>query len=314
VDDLLEEHGADVCRWWVSSLVYDRNIKVAPKLFRRAHSSYQRIRATLRFMAGNLYDLSVDEPGTGSPAVNNALVPWKEIPATSIDAFVLQQALDLVAPVAADFESYDFRKVRRRLLQFFQETLSELYFPAVRDRLYCDAQDSARRRVTQTAFWHLSSLLSALLAPIIPHTAEETFRSLRRKPEDSIHLHEISDFLFEMHADPLWPKVLVLRGRANNALRRAHGGEIKSGRDAGLVLPDPEGYLSRFEEELPYVLGVSRVEIDPGAKGIAVRDLRRKPLCQRSRRRDSTVALRKGGVWLSDRDYQVVQSRRQREG
>src|SRR5690606_26201933 len=33
VDELLKDYGADVCRWWVSSLAYENDIKVDPEFF-----------------------------------------------------------------------------------------------------------------------------------------------------------------------------------------------------------------------------------------------------------------------------------------
>ena len=53
-------------------------------------------------------------------------------------------------------------------------------------------------------------------------------------------------------------------------------------------------------------MGVSRVELDPAAKSLAVRDLREEPRCERSRKRDGTVRQRPDGGMLSDRDAAAV--------
>ncbi len=56
VEDLLKQHGADVCRWWTASLNYTHDMKVDWEFFRVASDEYRKVRNTLRFMIGNLAD------------------------------------------------------------------------------------------------------------------------------------------------------------------------------------------------------------------------------------------------------------------
>ena len=48
VEALLKKHGADVCRWWVSSLNYTNDIKADMKFFATAGEEYRKIRNTLQ--------------------------------------------------------------------------------------------------------------------------------------------------------------------------------------------------------------------------------------------------------------------------
>jgi isoleucyl-tRNA synthetase len=54
--------------------------------------------------------------------------------------------------------------------------LSSLYVDITKDRMYCDAPDSPRRRATQAAMREIFDALSRLLAPILVFTAEEAWR------------------------------------------------------------------------------------------------------------------------------------------
>ena len=41
--------------------------------------------------------------------------------------------------------------------------------------MYCDKPDSPRRRRTQTAMFRIADALIRLIAPIMPHTADEAW-------------------------------------------------------------------------------------------------------------------------------------------
>lgn len=52
VSDLLQRYGADICRWWVSSLNYTNDIKVDWDFFKVASDEYRKVRNTIRFLLG----------------------------------------------------------------------------------------------------------------------------------------------------------------------------------------------------------------------------------------------------------------------
>ena len=54
VEDLLKQHGADICRWWTASLNYTQDMKVDWEFFKVASDEYRKVRNTLRFLLGNL--------------------------------------------------------------------------------------------------------------------------------------------------------------------------------------------------------------------------------------------------------------------
>ena len=66
VDELLKDYGADVCRWWVSSLAYDNDSKVDMSFFDVASESYRKVRNTVRFLLGNIGEESMAPPPPNS--------------------------------------------------------------------------------------------------------------------------------------------------------------------------------------------------------------------------------------------------------
>ncbi|HEY1123074.1 MAG TPA: class I tRNA ligase family protein, partial [Haloferula sp.] len=70
---------------------------------------------------------------------------------------------------------FEFRKVFNSLNQFCSTDLSAIYIDATKDRMYCDAKNSVRRRASQTAMYDVFQALAKLLAPILVYTADEAW-------------------------------------------------------------------------------------------------------------------------------------------
>ncbi|HVZ94135.1 MAG TPA: isoleucine--tRNA ligase [Phycisphaerales bacterium] len=315
VEALMKNYGADVCRWWVASLAFENDIKADVSFFDTAGEAYRKVRNTLRFMLSNLSDFTPDAgltAGSGGASLS-------DIPPASLEAWVLGEFDSMSAQVKKCCHDCDFREATSTLYNFCNDTLSALYCAATKDRLYCDKADSPRRRRTQKTMWLLTDGLCRLLAPIMPHTADEAFRALHKigandSPERSVHLLA---YLAPLSAqglkiDPAWPTAIAARDTALKALeteraKGAGGGGLENPLDAGLTIPDPDGALAKFDPaDLADLLGVSRVKADRAASEPTVQDLRNEPRCERSWKRDGTVKQRSDGGMLSDRDALAV--------
>jgi isoleucyl-tRNA synthetase len=283
VDDLLKDFGADVCRWWVGSLAYENDIKVDMSFFEIAAESYRKVRNTLRFLLGNVGD---------SFGI--------EISPTSIDGWVLGELSKMETKVISALRSYDFRMAQQSLYDFCNDTLSSVYLATVKDRLYCDEQDSPRRQQTTATIRIVSDTLVRLLAPFMPHTADEAWRALHGDDAKSVHLETFAETDFV--SDSSWSQVMTVRDQALKALEEAKDDGIENPLDAGFVLPST---LSNFDEtDLADLCGVSRISFEGDC--VIVQDLREEPRCERSWKRDGTVRLRSDGGMLSDRDAKAV--------
>ena len=86
----------------------------------------------------------------------------------------------MIAECRDAYAAYEFHKVYHTLNQFCAVDLSSLYIDITKDRMYCDAPDSPRRRATQSAMHKIFDALCRLLAPILVFTAEEAWRYLGR--------------------------------------------------------------------------------------------------------------------------------------
>lgn len=293
VEDLVKDFGADVCRWWVSSLAYENDSKVDTEYFKLAGESYRKVRNTVRFLLSNLADFDQEKHS----------VDLEQIEPNTIDGWILGHAAGVERTVRDAMLGYSFREAHLAIFDFCNDALSATYCVAVKDRLYCDSTDSPRRRRCQTTVFVLADLLSRLLAPIIPYTASEIFESLHG---DGIELFESSHLGLEYESATEWPAVLQLRDGVLKALEKAKARGIENPLDAGVVVPDPDDLFEDFTEDFTDLCGVSRARFEQGTSEILVEDLRDEPRCERSWKRDGTVKKRTDGGMLSDRDAAAV--------
>jgi isoleucyl-tRNA synthetase len=164
--NVVEQYGADVLRLWVASTNYFEDVRFGPNILKQVAESYRRLRNTLRFLLGALADFT---PGRDSvdPAQLDELDRW-----------ALHALQGLIADVSRAYESYEFHRATRALLDFCTTDLSAFYFDVLKDRLYASAPNDPVRRSAQTALYEIASALTRMLSPILSHTAEEAWQML----------------------------------------------------------------------------------------------------------------------------------------
>jgi isoleucyl-tRNA synthetase len=216
--------------------------------------------------------------------------------------------------VRAAYARYDFRTVHNSVYDFCNPTLSAVYLAAVKDRLYCDRPASPRRRRTQGALWLMTDGLCRLLATVLCHTADEAYRALWKADQPNalgegrcVHLQDLPTPP-DVAVDAAWNVVMALRPQVQGAIEAAKAETgVENPLDAGVILPDPDGLLERFDPaDLADLVGVSRAMLDQGLTAPRVVDLRAEPRCERSWKRDGTVKRRVDGGMLSDRDAEAL--------
>ena len=296
VEDLLQRYGADVCRWWVGSLNCDNDIKVDQSHFDIVGEQYRKVRNTIRFMLGNLGDFD---------ALHHSH-HFVDEDAASVDAWAMGELTRLIRATCDAYGNYGFRRAHEAVFGFCNQTMSSVYLAAVKDRLYCDHVDSLRRRRTQTTLHRIASSLIRLLAPLIPHTADEAWRVLYGD-DRCVHLEQFPnvDQPSQVLVDARWDSVMEVRDQWLRGLETFRQEQsVDNPLDLGLRLG---GNLDGFApEDLADLCGLSRVVLVGNRDEFYVEDLRNEPRCERSWKRDGTVSQRNDGGWLSDRDANAL--------
>lgn len=162
----VKKYGADVVRLWVASQDYRSDIVVSEERINKVGETYRGIRNALRYQLSNLYDFQPAEHRVSDEQL------------TGLDRWILGEFARLEAEVLAAYDAYEFHVVYQKISQFVAVELSALYHDAIKDRLYTDPANSARRRSTQTALHRLVTGLCQMLSPILAFTADEAWEQI----------------------------------------------------------------------------------------------------------------------------------------
>ncbi len=157
--------GADVLRLWVASVDYTSDVLIGPALLRQLSETYRKVRGTLRYLLGNLHDFD--------PAAH--AVPWEKLPAA--DRVALRRLGALTREVEEAYGAYAFSRAFSALNAFTVVFLSSFYLDCAKDRLYVRSPDAPSRRAAQTVLAAALRAMTAALAPLAPHMAEDAFRA-----------------------------------------------------------------------------------------------------------------------------------------
>ena len=296
VEDMLSKYGADICRWWVSSLSYSNDIKVDWEFFDVAADEYRKIRNTVRFLLGNLSDFD--------PAEDS--IEFEEEDRYSIDHWAYCEFTRFADETAEAYSGFRYKQASDLIFSFCCDEMSAVYLACIKDRLYCEKKDSRKRRRAQTVMYQVADGIIKFLAPVLVHTSFEAYKSLKKDDDVNVHL-ETFPRVEKVEADKIWNDVMDIRKSCLKALEDARGeGGINNPLDAALAVTVNEDLFDRikkFELELEDLCGVSRFEILAGEEiHVELTDLSQEPRCERSWKRGRTVKKRSNGRFLSERD------------
>jgi isoleucyl-tRNA synthetase len=301
--NIIQQIGVDVLRLFISSTDYSEDVRIGDEILKRVTESYRRIRNTFRFMLANLSDFD--------PAVDRVAFEDME----RLDRYALHKLEDLVANVIPAYDAYEFHKVYRLVYSFCSQELSSLYLDILKDRLYASAPKSALRRSAQTVLYEVTSVLARLIAPIIPHTAEEVWQYIPGEKAESVllaHFPFVRPDYTDKGTAERGDKILEVREQVLLALEEARqSGKIGKPMESRVVLHVPATefeFLKEFEELLPSVFIVSQVElVDAGDDPLSVEVVAPNGVkCERCWLILESVGSHEDHPGLCDRCYEVV--------
>jgi isoleucyl-tRNA synthetase len=256
-----EQYGADVLRLLVASMDYADDIRISERAIKETSEAYRKIRNTLRYLLGNLEDYARFDPA----AVDLARLH-------EIDRWALGQLNAVIRDVVAAYERFEFYRVYQRLYQFMSVELSSFYLDVLKDRLYAEAPDNPDLLAARFVLARLHDHLTRLLAPILPHTAEESYDYLPAGPDKpaSVHLTQFprpEERWDDSERDARWAVLLEARQtvlRTLEGLRKAK--TIGSAQEAAVKLAASDAdrtLLDGHEDLLATLCLVSELRIVP---------------------------------------------------
>jgi isoleucyl-tRNA synthetase len=268
-EKIFQHYGADVLRLWVAATDYRGEMTVSDEIFKRVADAYRRIRNTSRFMLANLNGFSPIKDGVTSGQM------------LALDYWIVRKCQLLQKDVIENYHDYNFLNVYQKIHNFCVIELGGFYLDVIKDRQYTTQADSLARRSTQTAMYHVLEMFSRLIAPILSFTADEIWQSIPGERVASVFLSDFSESVAEFSesesfSDEFWQKVIAVKTAVNKELEAKRAAKkLGSSLSAEVDLycnDDLANLLACFEEELRFVLIVSRASIHPidSAAGSAV--------------------------------------------
>jgi isoleucyl-tRNA synthetase len=204
-----------------------------------------------------------------------------------IDRWILERLHSVLTDCLAGYAAYDFRKVVTTITQFVSGDLSALYIDITKDRMYCDAADSPRRRATQATIREITETLTKLLAPILAYTADETWEFLGHS--DSVHLEafpQANSLFANSEATAAVEELLRARAVIQQAIEAARQAKkIGSNLEATVKLTLPEaGFTNPVFQDLSSLQEffiLSDLHITRGSELAASVEVCTNPKCER---------------------------------
>uniref|UniRef100_V5GF78 isoleucine--tRNA ligase n=2 Tax=Kalmanozyma brasiliensis (strain GHG001) TaxID=1365824 RepID=V5GF78_KALBG len=155
-------YGIDVLRLWVARSDYTTDPPIGNDIVHKTAETLRKLRNTARFMLANL------------PA-SEAIAELDKTHMRLLDRFVMHELYELERACAAAYEAYDYAQVVRRLAEFANATLSNLYLDVGKDSLYLDGVETERRTTMVAVIDQILRTMMAIMAPITPFLSEEIF-------------------------------------------------------------------------------------------------------------------------------------------
>ena len=300
--EIIERYGAEILRLWCMMSDYREDIKISEEIIKQLVDSYRKIRNTIRFGLGNLYDFEWERHRVNKDQMRE------------VDRLILSRLFNLVKRVKDNFDNFLLYKVYQNIYSFCAQDLSAFYFDILKDRLYTFAPDSLGRRSAQTAVFLIVEALIKMMAPFLSFTAEEAYEAWGGKKE-SVMLEEwpgdkLESIFLDLELEEKWDKIFALRQEVMKALEEKRTqGVIASSLEAEVDLQVSGEYhfLSGEEDILREAFIVSAVHIKEGdEKKIEVRRSAHKK-CRRCWNFRPEVGKNRKGLELCSRCLEVVE-------
>jgi isoleucyl-tRNA synthetase len=274
-NEITKQSGAEIIRLWAASSDYGNDVGCGKEELTRVTEAYRKMRNTMRFLLGALSDFDFSKNAVDFTSSQFDLNGSHSIPL--VDRWMMHQLNELIRSTTASYEIYEFHRVTQQLNHFFTVTLSATYMDILKDRLYTWKADGLERRAAQTVYFHVTSVLLRLMAPLTTFLAEEAYGYFSGKTRDSVLLESFPQEVKswsqpEVHT--LFEKILPVRSEVQKKLEELRASKVIGSSLEAKVVVEADGEIlkalnqlnnSHKKSNLREFFIVSDIEIKNGA-------------------------------------------------
>ena len=213
--EIMDKYGADLLRLWAASADYHADVRCSDAIFKQLSQNYLKFRNTARYCLGNLDGFDPDQ--LSAPEEMEELDRWA---ITRLNA--------LIEKCFKAYDDYEFLVVTHAVNDFCVVEMSNFYLDIIKDRLYCEERDGAKRRSAQTALFLILDTMTKIMAPILAYTCDEIWQAMpHRSGDDGRNVvfndmnQPFADYALDDKAMAKWDTVIRLRNDVNAVLETA---------------------------------------------------------------------------------------------
>ena len=262
--EIMNKYGADLLRLWAASADYHADVRCSDNIFKQLSQNYLKFRNTARYCLGNLDGF---DP--------NALTPASEM--EELDKWAVTRLNALIEKCFAAYDDYEFLAITHAVNDFCVVDMSNFYLDIIKDRLYCEETDGAKRRSAQTALYLILDTMTKIMAPILCFTGDEIWQAMAHREGDderNVLFNDMNkpfvDYALDSEAMAKWEKIIAVRTAVNGVLETARA-EKKIGKAleaaVALTVPAEDAFLAEMDKDLlADLLIVSKVDVTVGTE------------------------------------------------
>ncbi|KAG9087640.1 isoleucine-tRNA ligase [Ceratobasidium sp. 370] len=250
-------YGADVLRLWAATVEYGKDISLGPIVLAQAAETLRKVRNSARFVLGNIGSASSE----GVPNLRHEELGL-------LERYVMHKLYMLESTSREAYSNYNFQKVVHSVSDFTNNVLSSFYFDIMKDTLYADSPNSPTRKLAVSVLYEILKVLSSVMAPILPHLAEEVYAHLHPTASGSVFRagwYVVPKEFEDIESENDMQRILKIREAVLEALEQVRQKkQLKSPLEAQVELALPESgpitdILHREVDMLPSIFIVSDV-------------------------------------------------------
>lgn len=258
--DICNRYGADILRLAFVCSDFQDDIKFSENMIKQVSEIYRRIRNTLfKFILSNISDYQL----IGNPKYSEA------------DLRILNELQENIKLINEEgYDKYNFVLIIKTINNHVTK-LSSWYFDVIKDTLYCEKVNNEKRIAIQAVLYHVLHSYLILLAPILPHTCEETYKFFNKKDKkESIHLENWITKLnikVEKYDPNKWKAFDELKNLVFTKLEELRNTKIINKNNEAIVKISFNNQYQFNENELKRYLNVAKVIIEDHKSNIEVK-------------------------------------------
>jgi valyl-tRNA synthetase len=177
---MLEQFSADAVRYWATSVRTGGDTNLSEEVFRNGSRLVTKLWNAAKFGLSLMQDY---HPSAEPPDGLNATDRW-----------LLARLAQVIRRATQSMEDYEFATAKAEVERFFWADLADNYIEMVKARLYGDAggagqNGQAGRAAGQYTLYHAVLSVVKILAPFMPHIAEEVYQQGFASTDGAVSVH-----------------------------------------------------------------------------------------------------------------------------